>query len=245
MELNKLLTIIIPCKNEKEIIQKTLDLLNYQTEINRVQVIVCDSSDDGITHGDLCDRLGYGHDRFNLNLSHGGLPSTARNLGFHLISSKNNQLIKTPYLLFCDADVFILDPEVIKVAITEIHSKNLDLVTVGFRSSDFKFNWVWSLFDLIQTLSKWTTPFCLGGFMMVKTETFEKLGGFDERVKVAEDYHFSKQIKTSKFKRINKVVFTPPRRFENKGIFYMAKLFLTGLINHKNKSFFHSDRNYW
>ena len=75
MELNKLLTIIIPCKNEKEIIQKTLDLLNYQTEINRVQVIVCDSSDDGITHGDLCDRLGYDHDRFNLNLSHGGLPS--------------------------------------------------------------------------------------------------------------------------------------------------------------------------
>jgi glycosyltransferase involved in cell wall biosynthesis len=245
MELNKLLTIIIPCKNEKEIIQKTLDLLNFQSGLNGVQVIVCDSSDDGITHPDLCHRLEHANDRFDLYLSHGGLPSTARNIGFQVINSKNNHLIKTPYLLFCDADVFILDPEVIKGAITEIHSKNLDLVTVSFRSSDFKFNWVWKVFNLLQTLSKWTTPFCLGGFMMVRTETFEKLGGFDQQVKVAEDYQFSKQIKPSKFKRINKVVFTPSRRFENKGIFYMSKLFLTGLINHKNKSFFHSDRNYW
>jgi len=49
MKLNELLTIVIPCKNEEDIISKTLDLLNHQTDISGVKVIVCDSSDDGIT----------------------------------------------------------------------------------------------------------------------------------------------------------------------------------------------------
>jgi glycosyltransferase involved in cell wall biosynthesis len=33
MKLSDLLTIVIPCKNEKNIITKTLDLLNHQTGI--------------------------------------------------------------------------------------------------------------------------------------------------------------------------------------------------------------------
>jgi glycosyltransferase involved in cell wall biosynthesis len=49
MEIKNFLTIVIPCKNEKSIIQKTLDLLNYQSDIWGVKVVVCDSSDDGIT----------------------------------------------------------------------------------------------------------------------------------------------------------------------------------------------------
>ena len=49
MKLSDLLTIVIPCKNEKDIIFKTLDLLNHQTNIYGVKVVVCDSSNDGIT----------------------------------------------------------------------------------------------------------------------------------------------------------------------------------------------------
>ena len=73
----------------------------------------------------------------------------------------------------------------------------------------------------------------------------EDYNGFDEEIKVAEDYHFSKQIKPKKFGRINNVVFTPPRRFENKGLLYMTKLFLGSFFNHKNKSYFMEDKNYW
>ena len=46
MDLKKLLTIVIPCKNEKDIILKTLDLLNHQKDIHGVKVVVCDSSND-------------------------------------------------------------------------------------------------------------------------------------------------------------------------------------------------------
>jgi glycosyltransferase involved in cell wall biosynthesis len=239
MKLNEYITIVIPCKNEKEIILKTLDLLNYQADIHNVKVVVCDASNDGITNHDLLNRLEYDHntDMFDLYLMDGGLPAIARNNGFKLVT--------TPYVLFMDADVFLLDPKIIKRAFLRIHKNHLDLVTTKFRSDNGKYNYIYRLFDFLQLISKWSTPFCLGGFMMIKSETFEKLKGFDEEIKVAEDYHFSKQIKPKKFGRINNVVFTPPRRFEKKGIIYMAKLFLGSFFNHKNKEYFTKDQNYW
>lgn len=237
MDLSNQLTIVIPCKNEKNIVQKTLDLLNYQLDITGVKVIICDSSNDSVTKNDLINRSHKKTDKFDLYVTIGGLPSVARNIGF--------KSVQTPYVLFIDSDVFLLDPKILKRAFLKIHSKNFDLITTKFRSDNGKFNYVYKLFDLLQTISKWSTPFCLGGFMMIRSETFKKLGGFDQDIKVAEDYHFSKQIKPKKFGRINNIVFTPPRRFENKGLFYMVKLFIGSFFNHKNKSYFTEDKNYW
>lgn len=237
MEIKKFLTIVIPCKNEKDIIQKTLDLLNYQVDIEGVKVIICDSSNDNITKYDIIDRSYKKTDKFDLQVTIGGLPSVARNIGF--------KSVQTPYVLFIDSDVFLLDPKIVKRSFLRIHFENLDLVTTKFRSDNGKYNYVYKLFDFLQMISKWSTPFCLGGFMMVRSETFKSLGGFDSDIKVAEDYHFSKQINSKKFGRINNIVFTPPRRFENKGLFYMIKLFLGSFFNHKNKSYFTEDKNYW
>ena len=237
MNLNDKVTIVIPCKNEKDIIQKTLDLLNYQSDIWGVKVVVCDSSDDGITKFDIIERLETNSDKFDLYLMDGGLPAVARNNGF--------KLVETPYVLFIDSDVFLLDPKIVKRAFLRIHRQKLDLVTTKFRSDNGKYNYIYRLFDFLQLVSKWSTPFCLGGFMMIRSETFKTLGGFDSDIKVAEDYHFSKQIKPKKFGRINNIVFTPPRRFENKGLFYMVKLFLGSFFNHKNRSYFTEDKNYW
>ena len=214
-----------------------MDLLNYQSDIKGVQVIVCDDSDDQITKENLEKRSNSKTDQFYLRVTNGGLPGVARNRGF--------ENVNTPYVLFMDADVYLLDPKTIKRSILKILQKNLDLVTTKFRSDNGKFNYIYKTFDLLQTLSKWSTPFCLGGYMLIKSDTFKRLNGFDEEVKVAEDYYFSKQIKSKKFSRINNVVFTPPRRFENKGLGYMIKLFFGSFFNHKNKSYFTKDKNYW
>jgi glycosyltransferase involved in cell wall biosynthesis len=237
MDLKKLVTIVIPCKNEKDIILKTLDLLNHQKDIHGVKVIVCDASNDGITKIDLIERLEYNADLFDLYLMEGGLPAKARNNGFKLVS--------TPYVLFMDADVFLLDPRVLIRSIIKIKKYNLDLVTTKFRSDNGKYNYVYRAFDLIQILSKWSTPFCLGGYMLIRSETFKSIGGFDEEIKVAEDYMFSKQIKPKKFGKINNIVYTPPRRFENKGVMYMLKLMISSFFNHKNKEYFTNDKGYW
>ena len=73
MELSNLVTIVIPCKNEKDIILKTLDLLNYQVDIHNVKVVVCDASNDGITKTELLNRLEYKYfnDTFDLHLVEG------------------------------------------------------------------------------------------------------------------------------------------------------------------------------
>lgn len=239
MDLNKYITIVIPCKNEKDIILKTLDLLNYQSNIYNVKVIVCDKSNDNITNQSLINRMGNksNNDVFDLYVIDGGLPAKARNNGFKLVT--------TPYVLFIDADVFLLDSKTIKRAFLKIYKNNLDLVTTKFRSDNGKYNYIYKTFDFLQIISKWSTPFCLGGFMMIKSKTFTDLGGFDEEIKIAEDYQFSKQIKPRKFDRINNVVFTPPRRFENKGILYMTKLFLSSFFNNNNKPYFTKDNDYW
>lgn len=239
MNLKELLTIVIPCKNEKDIILKTLDLLNFQKEIGGVKVIVSDKSNDGITAPSLLDRIEYhsNTDKFDLYLMEGGLPARARNNGFKIVT--------TPYVLFMDADVFLLDPKILIRSIIKIHKYDLDLVTTKFRSDNGNYNYVYKTFDFIQLLSKWTTPFCLGGFMLVRSETFKSIGGFDEDVKVAEDYIFSKQIKPKKFGKIKNIVYTPPRRFENKGVMYMLKLMMSSFFNQNNKSYFTNDKGYW
>jgi glycosyltransferase involved in cell wall biosynthesis len=239
IKLSEQLTIIIPCKNEKDNILKSLDLLNYQNNISNVKVIVCDASDDNITNNLLLDRIEYNADKdlFQLHIMDGGLPGVARNKGF--------KIAETPYVLFIDSDIFILDPTVILRSVIEMKKNNLDLVTTKFRSDNGNYNYVYKSFDVIQSISKWTTPFCLGGYMLVRSDIFREIGGFDETVKVAEDYIFSKQIKPKKFKRINHIVYTPPRRFESRGIFYMLKLMVGSFFNNKNIKFFKTQNDYW
>ena len=233
MELSKLLTIVIPCKNESKTIDKTLTLLNFQEDIEKVEVIIADSSDDGTTY-QLEVR---NKDRFNLKIINGGLPSKARNNGA-------NQA-KTPYILFMDADMFILDPKLLKESINQMIKNKYDLLTTKVRTTNGKYNYVFRTFDLIQKISKRISPFCLGGFMLLRADTFKKLGGFDEKAKVAEDYLLSKQIESNKFKILNKTIFTLPRRFDDKGIVYMTKLMFKSYINRNNKEFFSNDNTYW
>ena len=234
MNLNDLLTIVIPCKNEKEVVSKTLDILNYQTNIRGVKVIVCDSSDDEYTNLLLFNKPEY---NFELKITDGGLPAIARNNGFKLVS--------TPYVLFMDADIFLLDSEVLNKTVLKIQNEDLDLVSVRFRTTNGDYNYVYKVFDVLQKLSMFISPFCLGGFMLTKTSKFIEIGGFDEEVKIAEDYVYSKQIKRNKFKIQDGLIYTLPRRFHNKGLWYMTKLMIGSVLNTNNKEYFKDSKSYW
>ena len=233
MELSRFITIVIPCKNESNIIDITLSLLNKQKDIDRVHVIVADSSDDD-TKTMLEQRT---DDKFNLNIIKGGLPGKARNRGAKRVT--------TPYVLFMDADIFILEPNLLVDAIKLMRRNDYDLLTTKVRTTNGKYNYVFRFFDVIQKSIKPFTPFCLGGFMLFKTETFINLGGFDEDAKVAEDYLLSKKVLSDRFKIMNTTVFTPPRRFENKGVWYMTKLMVKSFFNRNNNKFFSNHNTYW
>ena len=233
MELSKLLTIVIPCKNEGITINQTLSLLNFQNGIDGVKVIVADSSDDGTTYH-LENR---NRDYFNLDIIQGGLPSKARN--------KGAERATTPFILFMDADMMILDTNLLQECMDIIMNERLDLLTTKVRTTNGKYNYVFRTFDLIQGITRYITPFCLGGFMLIRKSTFITLNGFDEDAKVAEDYLLSKQIKTNKFKVHRKTIFTLPRRFENKGLWYMTKLMIQSFTNRNNKGYFSNHNSYW
>lgn len=233
MELSKFLTIVIPCKNESKTIDETLTLLNFQDNIENVEVIVADISDDGTTH-QLEVR---NQDKFNLKIIQGGLPAKARNNGA--------QLVETPYVLFIDSDMFLLDSSLLIDSIKEMRLHKFDLLTTKVRTTSGKYNYVFRTFDMIQRISKSISPFCLGGFMLFRTDTFNELGGFDEQAQVSEDYLLSKQVEPKKFKILNRTIFTLPRRFDNKGILYMLRLMVRSFFNRNNKEFFSNDNTYW
>jgi len=81
--------------------------------------------------------------------------------------------------------------------------------------------------------------------MLFKIEIFNKLKGFNEEDKIAEDYHLSSKIKPNCFKITNDFVYTSSRRFSKKGIWYMIKLAWKSWLNVDNNEFFKQDYNYW
>ena len=229
--MKELLSIVIPCKNEGKGVINVIKLIASQIDC---KIIVADSSDDIITPLLLKK---YQKQYPQIQVIDGGLPAVARNNGA--------KLVITPYVLFLDADMYVKSPSLIRDIVRKTIKGNYDLTTCKVTSLDGKYKWVWSTFNVIQWFSSITKPFALGGFMLFKTETFNKLEGFDEQDKVAEDYHLSSKIKPRKFKVFDYYIYTPSRRFEKKGIWYMVKLMLKSWINRNNDSFFKNDQNYW
>jgi glycosyltransferase involved in cell wall biosynthesis len=231
--MNKQLTIVIPCKNESSLIIETLIFILEQTE--KFKIIIADSS----TEQESINLLKEFQKKYEeqIKIIGGGLPSVAR--------TKGAEMVDTPYVLFLDADIHIKQDDLIVKCLNEMIVGRYDLLTCKFKTLDGKFDWIYKIFNVIQWFSSKTTPFALGGFMLFKTDTFNELKGFNDEDKIAEDYHLSSKISPSKFRVENLFVYTPSRRFEKKGLWYMMKLMVMCWWNRNNDDFFKQDFNYW
>jgi glycosyltransferase involved in cell wall biosynthesis len=230
--MKDLLTIVIPCKNEKDNIYECISFIAKQVGSAGLKVIIADTSDEG----DSLDFIEYTKRDYryslDIELIEGGFPAKAR-----LEASK---LVTTPYILFLDADIMLRDKSVLKKCL----EYNTDLVTVPFQT-ETGFNWIFRLFDIQQRLSNWLgTPFAVGGFQLWKTEAYWKTGGYDETHLFAEDYWVSQKVHVMKIHK-TKGVWTSARRFRNKGFFYMFWLSIKCYFNRNNSEFFKQHHNYW
>jgi len=230
--MKDLLTIVIPCKNEKDNIYECISFIAKQVGSAGLKVIIADTSDEG----DSLDFIEYTKRDYryslDIELIEGGFPAKAR-----LEASK---LVTTPYILFLDADIMLRDKSVLKKCL----EYNTDLVTVPFQT-ETGFNWIFRLFDIQQRLSNWMgTPFAIGGFQLWKTEAYWKTGGYDETHLFAEDYWVSQKVDVMKIHK-TKGVWTSARRFRNKGFFYMFWLSIKCYFNRNNSEFFKQHHNYW
>jgi len=232
MYMNNLLTIVIPCKNEKDNIYECIGFIAKQVGFAGTRVIIADTSDEE----DSLNFLQYTEDNYryslNIELIKGGFPAKARLEG--------SKLVTTPYVLFLDADIMLQN----KSILGECLAYNTDLVTVPFQT-ETGFNWIFRLFDIQQRMSNWLgTPFAIGGFQLWKTEAYWKTGGYDETHLFAEDYWVSQKAENMVIHK-TKGVWTSARRFKNKGFFYMFLLSIKCYINRNNTEFFKHHHQYW
>jgi glycosyltransferase involved in cell wall biosynthesis len=231
---NNQFTIVIPCKNEGINIYDCLGFICKQKGIGNTRVIIADSSDDKESLYWLYKAKTDFKYSLNIEVIKGGYPAKAR--------LKGSKLVDTPYILFLDADVMLLDNKLFY----NILSFNLDLLTVPFQTEK-GWNWVFRIFDLFQNLSiKLGTPFAVGGFQYWNTQTYWELGGYKEDELFAEDYSLSSKVKPKKFWiHGSNGVFTSARRFKKKGIGYMFWIIIKSYINRNNPEFFKHHHNYW
>ena len=231
---NNQFTIVIPCKNEGINIYDCLGFICKQKGIGNTRVIIADNSDDEKSLYWLYKaKFDFRHS-INIEIIKGGYPSKARLNG--------SKLVDTPYILFLDADVMLLDNKLFY----NIAGFDLDLLTVPFQTEK-GWNWVFRIFDLFQNLSiKLGTPFAVGGFQYWNTQTYWDLGGYKEDELFAEDYSLSSKVKPKKFWiHGSKGIFTSARRFKNKGIGYMFWIMIKSYLNRNNPEFFKHHHNYW
>lgn len=235
MKLNDLITIVIPCKNEELYIPYLLDHLRMQ-DIKSTRIIIADCSTDN-TRQVIKDCSLF----LNIEIIDGGPVSIAKNRGA--------ALVKTPYILFIDADVRFFKPTVIKDAVCKMVKKDLDLLGLKIKSydRDLRTKISFTAFNMTNSILKHFSPFAVGAFMLTRRDRFEELGGFLENLTTSEDYFLSKQYKVSKFSIMRHHFGQDSRRFRKMGYFGMASYLVKNFKNRNNSSYWNniSHNRYW
>ncbi len=228
------LTVVIPCKNEGNTIYACLLAISNQVNSQDLSIIIADSSDNQESL-DILAKCKSDFSNLNIQIIKGGFPAKARLEG--------SKLVKTEYLLFLDADIMLTDQETLTQAIVYCcANSHIDLLTIPFYT-DPKWNWVFRAFEFFQKIGP---TFAIGGFQLWKTSAYWRVGGYDPSEIFAEDYSISSKVKRSNFKMLrSRFAYTSPRRFENKGIFYMFRLMILSYFNRNNPEFFKKHHNYW
>jgi glycosyltransferase involved in cell wall biosynthesis len=229
------LTIVIPSKNEGRTLYDCIYHISKQVSIAGVKIIVADISDKEESLRWIKKiKINFKYTPLDIKFTKGGYPAYGR--------LKGSLMVKTPYMLFLDADVMLKNPDTLIECIQ--HKK--DLVTVPFYT-DYPYGWVFRMFGIFQKISTLIgTPFAVGGFQLWKTQSYWMVGGYNPEELFAEDYSISQKVNPKEFK-VHKIkgTYTSSRRFKSKGVMWMFYIMLKSFINRKNPEFFKQHHNYW
>jgi glycosyltransferase involved in cell wall biosynthesis len=231
------LTIVIPTKNEEELIPLLLISLVQQDlpQMPNTKVYLADARSTDKTR----ELAGHFHKWLDIEVIEGGLPAVGRNAGARSAA--------TPYVLFIDADVEILDSTLVRRALALLKERSLHCVTTNIACSSGG-AWDQVLYagsNFIQQLSRLYKPYSTGMFMLFDRRHFHTLGGFNEHALYGEDYLLSQKVARSKFGIVQGSVQTTNRRFQKMGHLRLISLFLGAALNTGNESYFLRDHRYW
>jgi hypothetical protein len=103
------------------------------------------------------------------------------------------------------------------------------------------------IFNGVNHVLKFVSPFAVGAFMLTRRDRFEEYGGFPEQLSTSEDYFLSKKYSPRKFRILRHYLGQDSRRFKKMGYLGMAKYLVKNFVNRNNKKYWgHSDHSqYW
>jgi len=198
-----MLSIIIPTLNEEEYLPVLLEGIKKQN-FKDYEIIVADAGS-----GDKTREVAA---TFGCRLISGGLPAKGRNLGA--------KAAKGDLFLFLDADV-ILPEGFLEKAVKEFNKRNLDVASVLIDPQTQK-KMIKFFFDYfynypIKKLEKFI-PYGAMGYL-TKKNIHQKIRGFDENIKIAEDHDYVRRAaKFGKFGVLKEVkISISLRRFYEDG----------------------------
>jgi len=235
------LSIVIPCKNEENYIKRTLNEISIQSGISGTRVIIADGGSTDSTIQKIEEFVNSEDNNLKIEIIEGGTVSVGRNRGA--------SLVKTPFILFLDADITFTDLLAIDMAFNALKKKpNLELIgTTPEYMGEFDpaANIIFSFNRLTARIMSIVDPFAVGAFMLISRRKFVELGGFDEMVHQSEDWLLSRQIKSKNFKLIPNLITQDNRRFKKFGYLRMLRMVIGNWFNRGNKNHFHKDLKYW
>jgi glycosyltransferase involved in cell wall biosynthesis len=235
MTFSDKITIVVPCKNEENYIPYLLMHLRNQM-IGSTRIIIADCSTDNTR-----EVIQVAKGNLNVEIIDGGPVSIAKNNGAKLVT--------TPYILFIDADVRFFKDTVIRDAVREIESNELDLIGLNAKcyDNDIVASIGFSIFNIINNMLKYFSPFAVGAFMLTRRDRFEEYGGFPEKFATSEDFFLSRQYSPEKFKILKHHFGQDSRRFKKMGYFGMAAYLIKNFINRNNKEYWDrlDSSRYW
>jgi glycosyltransferase involved in cell wall biosynthesis len=171
------ISIIIPALNEERYLPLLLDSIHQQS-FRDYEVIIADA------HSlDATVRIA---EQSGAKVVDGGMPAKGRNSGANAAQGD--------FLFFLDADV-VLPDDFLQRAHDEMRERYLDLATCEvIPLSDLQIDrTLHSLANLSIRMGQYTSPHAAGFCILSTRRLFERVGGFDESLTMAEDHDYVKR----------------------------------------------------
>lgn len=197
------LSIIIPAYNEEKTLPFLLSSIRQQ-DFTDYELIVADAKST--------DRTRRIAKYFGCVVVDGGMPAVGRNRGA--------AVAKGEYLFFVDADV-IIPRGFIKDVLNEMKDKDIQVASCGVVPlSDKNIDIVLhGLVNAYLNATQYFYPHAPGFCIIIKRSIHEQIGGFNEKLKLAEDHDYVKRAKKlGKFRILKKAkILVSVRRLDSDG----------------------------
>lgn len=210
-----MLSIVIPTYNEEESLPFLLRSLQGQT-YKDFEVIVADSPR-------TTDRTREVAAEFGARVIEGGLVSRGRNAGAAVAKGES--------ILFLDADVLLPDPWFLQMTVAEFERRNYGAATcklhpLSDKVVDKVFHEAFNYF--MQVTKEIGLPHAPGFCIFARKDVHDRIGGFDEEIKLAEDHDYVVRAgKVSKFGLLKTYrIPVSVRRFDRDGRLNIAVKYL-------------------